>query len=109
MELKARECPYCHHPIALKRCATYFLRGTAYHIHCNHCDSELALIKEPIPFQWSPFIGCMSTVLPATYCLFVLRLGFLQSMAYAVISGLIAIIIVAIITLKRSYFKIASD
>lgn len=106
MELKARECPYCHRQVALKTCSKFLLRGTAYHIHCNHCNAELALIKEPIPFKWCPLIGFLSTVIPAIYFLFILRLGFDKSMLYAAMTGLLAIITISILTFQRSYFKI---
>lgn len=105
MELKARECPCCHRTVALKTCSKYLLRGTAYHIHCDHCNAELALIKEPIPFNWCTFIGFLSTTIPAVYFLFFLRLGFNKSMSYAALFGLLAILIISILTFKRSYFK----
>lgn len=106
MKLKARECPHCHHIVSLRTCSKYLLRGTGYSIHCNHCNKELALIKEPIPFKWCPFIGSLSTVIPAVYFLFFLKLGFDRSMLYAAIFGLFAIITISILTFKRSYFKI---
>ena len=83
-----------------------FLRGTAYHIRCNHCNAELALIKEPVPFKWCPLVGYMSTVIPAVYFLFVRKLGFVESMLYAAIIGLLAVVTIAILTIERCYFKV---
>lgn len=107
MKLKARECPHCHRLVSLKICSKYLLRGTAYTIRCNHCNTELALQKEPIPFNLCSFIGLLSTVIPAVYFLFIIRLGFDKSILYAAIIGLFAVIIISILTFNRSYFKIA--
>lgn len=106
MELKARECPHCHRMVSIKTCSTYFLRGTAYHIRCNHCNAELALINEPVPFKWCPLIGYMSTVIPAVYFLFVRKFGFVESMSYAAIIGLLAVVTIAILTIEKCYFKV---
>lgn len=105
MELKARECPHCHRIVSIGVCSAYFFHGTAYHIHCNHCDAELALVKEPVPFKWCPFIGLMSTTIPAVYFLFVLELGCGRSMSYAALIGLSAIIAIAGLTLDRCYLR----
>ena len=105
MELKARECPHCHHMVSIKVCSAYLLHGTAHHIHCNHCNAELELVKEPVPFRWCPFIGLVSTALPAVYFLFVLKLGFGRSMSYAALTGLLAINTIAALTLDRCYFR----
>lgn len=48
MELKARECPHCHRQVSLQVCSKYLLRGTNYTVRCNHCNTELALVKEPL-------------------------------------------------------------
>ena len=83
-----------------------FARNGVY-IRCNHCNTELALQKEPIPFNLCSFIGFLSTVIPAVYFLFIIRLGFDKSILYAAIIGLFAVIIISILTFNRSYFKIA--
>ncbi len=106
MEQKARECPHCHRKISIKNCSTYLLRGTATTIHCDHCNTELALIKEPIPFKWCPLIGFLSTFIPAEYFLFIKNLSFAKSMSYAAMIGVVAIIIIGVLTFRRSYFKI---
>lgn len=106
MELKARECPNCRRLVSIRTCSKYLLRGTNYSIYCNHCNKELALIKEPIPFKWCQFIGFLSTVIPAVYFLFFLKLGFDKSMLLAALFGVLGILTVSIFTFKRSYFKI---
>lgn len=105
MELKARECPHCHGMVSIRICSAYLLHGTAYYIRCNHCNAELALVKEPVQFKWCPFIGMISTVIPAVYFLFVQKLEFVQSMSKAALIGLLAIITIAALTLDRCYFR----
>ena len=107
MELKARGCPHCHRSISIKTCSKYLLRGTAYTVRCDHCNTELALVKEPVPFKWCPFAGFASTVIPAEYVLVVQELGLAKSLSYAALFGLFSVIIISILTFKRSYFKIA--
>lgn len=106
MNLKARECPHCHRLVSIKVCSKYLLRGTAYTIHCNHCNTELALIKEPVPFKWCPFVGFISTAIPAEYFLLVQKLSLAKSLTYAATIGVLGIIIISGLTFKRSYFKI---
>ncbi len=106
MEINARECPYCHRPVSLKVCAKYLLRGTAYTIRCNHCDTELALIREPIPFKWCCCAGFISTAIPAEYFLFIKRLGLIRSLGYAAVIGMIVLFIISVMILKNCRFKV---
>lgn len=106
MELKERECPHCHGQVSLKVCRKYILRGTAYTVRCNHCNTELALVKEPIPFKWCPFMGFVSTAVPAEYFLFIRKLGFARSMTYAALIGIFCLGIIILLTFKRIRFKV---
>ncbi len=107
MELKARECPHCHRLVSMKVCSKYILCGTAYTVCCNHCNTELALVKQPVPFQWCMFAGFLSTVIPAEYFLYVQNLGLARSLLYAALIGLLGVGIVSILVLKGIRFKIA--
>lgn len=107
MELKARECPHCHHQVSMTVCSKYFLRGTAYTVYCNHCNTELALVKEPVPFQWCVFAGFLSTVIPAEYFLYVQKLGLARSLSYAALIGVLGVGIVCMLVLKGIRFRIA--
>lgn len=109
MELKARECPHCRRSVSIKTCSKYLLRGTAYTVRCDHCNTELALIKEPVPFKWCPFAGFAGTVIPAEYFLIVQKLGLAKSLSYAALCGLFVVVIISILTFKRCYFKIANN
>ncbi len=105
MELKARECPHCHRQVSLQVCSKYLLRGTNYTVRCNHCNTELALVKEPIPFNYCVMAGFLSGVIPAQYCLYILKMGLIQSMTYAIMLGLIAEIVCIMLTFKKIKFK----
>lgn len=105
MNLKERECPHCRRQVSVGVCSRYFLRGTAYTVRCNHCDTELALVKEPIPFKWCPFAGFLSAVIPAEYFLFVRHLGLAKSLSYAAVCSAATVCIIAVLTIKRIYFK----
>ncbi len=107
MELKARECPHCHQKVSINVCSEYFLHGTAYEVHCNHCNTGLMLIKEPIPFKWCPLAGFLCVVIPAEYFLYIKNLGLIESLSYAAIFGMFGLLVCMILTLNRIYFKIA--
>lgn len=106
MAQKARECPHCHRLVSIGTCSTYLLRGTAYTIHCDHCNTELALVKEPVPFKWCPLMGFLSGVIPAEYFLYIKNLGLARSLSYAAVFGVFGLAIIVVLTFQRSYFKI---
>ena len=105
MNPKARECPHCRRQVSVEVCSKYFLRGTAYTVRCNHCDTELALIREPVPFKWCPLAGFLSVVIPGEYFLFVRHICLIKSLTYAALFGILTIGVIAFYTIKRIYFK----
>ncbi len=105
MRLKVRECPYCHRLVSIKVCSKYLLRGTVYTVYCNHCNTELALTKEPIPFKWCLLAGFLSTMVPAEFFLYVLKLGLVKSLLCAALIGIIVIGVISLLILGRIRFK----
>ena len=105
MNLKSRECPHCHHLVSIKICSTYFLHGTLRSVRCNYCDTELVLQKEPIPFKWCFFAGFVCGVIPAEYFLFILKLGLAKSLLFALLIGLLGLVVCMILILNKIYFK----
>lgn len=105
MNLKSRECPNCHRLVSIKTCSTYFLHGTSRSVHCNHCDTELMLPKEPIPFKWCVFAGFVCGVVPAEYFLYIRQLGLSKSLLYATLIGLLGLVVCMILILNKIYFK----
>lgn len=108
MELKARECPHCHKMVSINVCSEYFLHGSAYVVQCNHCDTRLTLVKEPIPFKWCPFAGFLCGIIPAEYFLFIKKLGLVESLSYAAFIGILGLLVCMILTLTKIYFKVAN-
>lgn len=107
MQLKARECPHCHQMVSINVCSEYFLHGSLYVVHCNHCNTRLTLTKEPIPFKWCPIAGFLCGLIPAEYFLLIRKLGLTESLSYAALIGILGIIVCMIFTLNKIYFKIA--
>lgn len=107
MKSRARECPHCHRQVSIKVCSRYLLRGTAYTVYCNHCNTELALVREPVPFQWCTLAGFLSTVVPAEYFLYVQKLGLARSLSYAALIGILGVCIVSVLVFKGIRFRIA--
>lgn len=105
MRLKVRECPHCHRLVSIKVCSKYLLRGTAFTVYCNHCNTELALTKEPIPFKWCLLAGFLSTMVPAEFFLYVLKLGLVKSLLCAALIGIIVIGVISLLILGRIRFK----
>lgn len=103
--MKSRECPYCHHTISIKRCLKYLLLGTNHATQCNHCNRSVKLEKEPIPFHYCVIAGFISMVAPMELFLYVGKLSFGRSLLYSLPFVLICILIIAILTLRRIYFK----
>lgn len=108
MELNARECPHCHQLVSFRVYSKYFLHGKAYTVNCNHCNTKLTLIKEPIPFKWCPFAGFLCGLIPAEYFLFIQKLNLVKSLSYAASIGIVGLLICMILTLNKIYFKVAT-
>ena len=43
----ARECRYCHSPVATVRCARCFAMNVVEAVHCMSCGTELGLMPVP--------------------------------------------------------------
>lgn len=107
MRHKTQECPNCHRKVSLRLCMNYLLHGTSYRIRCNHCNAELSLLREPIPFKWCPLIGFLSTVVPAEFMLFYLNLSLLKSLIYSALIGSIVIMLMSIYTIRKIKFRVS--
>ena len=77
--MKARECPYCHKRISIRKCTYYFWRGTRYTIHCNHCGQEVRPLKEPIPFNYTVVAGLLTSYISMEFFLYYIGLNFVDS------------------------------
>ena len=95
--MEARECPYCHKKISRYKCSYYFFRGTNYTIHCNHCNAEVRLLKEPIPFNYCFFLGICISYGFMSFFLYILKIDFINSLLYTL--PIITIFIVALMAL----------
>ena len=102
--MKARECPYCHKRISIFRCSYYFLRGTDYSIHCNHCHKEVWLEREPIPFMYCVCAGFIVAVGSMNFFLYYMKFDFLKSLIYFLPIFAITELISMVITLKNIRF-----
>lgn len=107
-KLKPRECPHCQQKVSLKICSRYFLNGTNHIVRCNHCNTPLKLIKEPIPFQWCFSIGLWGIILPSYYFLFIKGLGLGVSLAYALLIESFLLPFLCVAYMKQLYFKQAT-
>lgn len=96
-----RECPHCHKSISLRNTSIYLLRGTDYVIKCNHCLNNVKPKKEPMPFYISVLGGFLSVVIPIQFCLYYLKMDFLDSLLVASIFWLIWCIIVSLNTFTK--------
>ena len=52
----ARECRYCHSPVATVRCARCFAMNVVEAVHCMSCGTELGLM--PVPAEHGDALRC---------------------------------------------------
>lgn len=102
--MKPRECPYCHKRISVLKCSYYFLRGTDYSIHCNHCHKEVWLAKEPIPFMYCVCVGFILAVIPMNFFLYYMKFDFLKSAICCLPIFAIAAFVIMIVILRKIKF-----
>ena len=103
--MKTRECPYCHKKVSISNCFKYIIRGTKYSTTCNHCEHEIWLEKEPLPFTYCVVVGFLIIYIPLQFCIYYLHMDFISSVIYCMPLAVIAEIASIILTLKRIYFK----
>ena len=75
-------------------------------MRCNHCNTELALVKEPLPFNYCVMAGFLSGVIPAQYCLYILKTGFIKGMLCGALSGLMCLAVISILVFKNIRYKL---
>lgn len=102
--MKARECPYCHKRISIRKCTYYFWRGTRYTIHCNHCGQEVRPLKEPIPFNYTVVAGLLTSYISMEFFLYYIGLNFVDSLIHCIPIFAFAMALVMIIVLGRIKF-----
>lgn len=102
---KARECPYCHEIISLRRCLKYMYRGTNYTTVCNHCNRSVKLEKEPVPFIYCVVAGFLSIYLPMQVFLYVCKMSFVQSLIYSLPFIVACISVIIFLTFRRMRFS----
>lgn len=92
--MKARECPYCHKRISIRKCTYYFWRGTRYTIHCNHCGREVRPLKEPIPFNYTVIAGLLTSYMSMEFFLYYIGLNLIHCIPiFAFAMALVMIIV----------------
>ena len=102
--MKARECPYGHQRISIRKCTDYFWRGTRYTIHCNHCGQEVRPLKEPIPFNYTVVAGLLTSYISMEFFLYYIGLNFVDSLIHCIPIFAFAMALVMIIVLGRIKF-----
>lgn len=103
--MKAKKCPYCNHPIRFAQIGGYLFKGTAHVVKCDCCGRLLRPSKYYFTFERTYVFSLLYTIVFMNVMLFVLHLGFVESIMYFLVSIVIIVSEIAVGIFKTIDFK----
>ena len=95
-------CPHCHSLLSVKEMLRFCWRGKKHSYECKHCHRILHGKKEPISFYPSMCAGYIAVMLSFWGWIKYVENNFWEAMLVALGTGILTILVIAVITIIKS-------